>query len=197
MMRLATSSDINKIKVFYQRHRTVNVHSQSTQCITSMVATNAVILEENAHDGEIDACIEVLTMTTQEGIKSFCQNETPGFVFPYQENGILMYAAGLLKRKGSSTTQISKRAAVMASNLAGASGWRKSRQQWAKQIFESPSPRPSRVVCCFGMMVNEVTSTVFLKKALQFNTFICEKVLGERALHTLTKYSPSPDGSGR
>ena len=71
-MRLANSNDVVKIEAFYRRHGTADLHPRSTEYIESIIEKGAVIMEEEkSSDGEIDACMEVVIMTTREEIESF------------------------------------------------------------------------------------------------------------------------------
>ena len=185
-MRLATSDDVVKIEAFYRRHGTANLHPRSIEHIKSIIDKGLIIMEETSSDGEIDACMEVLIMKTQEEIESFSLRHS--YTFRYQAEDVLIYFAGLVKRTQSSANFFAERAFDMICNLAGVNEWKKAWHSWSLQDFGSIShPRPPRLILCFGVM-DESASEFPYEEMLQYYDRCFSRVLTrEKArTHTLT-----------
>eukprot|EP00581_Thalassiosira_minuscula_P003247 CAMPEP_0183738072 /NCGR_PEP_ID=MMETSP0737-20130205/53692_1 /TAXON_ID=385413 /ORGANISM="Thalassiosira miniscula, Strain CCMP1093" /LENGTH=834 /DNA_ID=CAMNT_0025972519 /DNA_START=343 /DNA_END=2847 /DNA_ORIENTATION=- len=211
MMRLATTSDIERVECFYRLHgNTRESHPRSIAYLASVIEKNAVIIEEEmtaaptttVSTGRIVACRETLVMSTREDIESFFRVHTPGFVWPYQENDIVIYFAGMLT-SGSSNTNFIERSNQMIRNLIGAASWREDRQIWANghslDDKNNPPTRPSRILFCFDTMLHDAEGTTNHKekKVQFFHRRIGDFLPDEKASHTFTRTSTLPDGSGR
>lgn len=199
-MILATPSDAMRVEEFYRLHSTPNLHSRNQEYITSMIAQEAVFIEEDTDTQQIKACHELLCLTMRADIESFLEKNVPGFVLPYQEKDVLVYCAGALRREettGQNFLQRSIREFII--DHIGARDWRRSRQVWACQFQGTANNnkqclRPFRIIYCFGMKDTEQEKEKailhFFRKTLE------DFVPKEKIWYLGRQVSMVPDGSG-
>lgn len=191
MIRLANSSDTIKIESFYRHHSPKTLHPRSLPYVKSMIAKNAFILEENPRSGEMEACREFLALKTPHDIRSFLETYVPGFTLPYQENDVLVYFGGTVRKDGSNKEFI-RRSNKLMEDLIGVNQWIESRKQWANTgilSLQNAFSKPSRLIFCFGTLGNDDRTWV---------NFVTQRVShmlgGERASHCFARHGIAPSG---
>lgn len=170
-LRFATAKDVEGIHDLFKNHGTGGLHLRSKPYISSMIDRNAVIVREHSN-GEIDATIEALLLTTKDQIDEFCaSHHTPGFNLPYQPNDLVLYMGGGLRKKDS-PPKFYDRACELMRNHFHTNTWTESRLKWEErggthstiehhrgESFElkddTTVDRPRRTIFAFGLMNDE------------------------------------------
>ncbi len=170
--RLAKLSDVERVTKFYQEHGTEHLHVRTSSYISSRIERKAILVEEGNDDDSIQACMEVLLLSSKNEINNFClEHDMPVFTIPHQENDVLFnFAGGLKSKKGGCRKHITERALKIFAEVYNVSAWTESHSKWENGASSSSSPprRPGRVF--FAMGTSERNNMIpFFRQQVQKN----------------------------
>jgi len=209
-LQFATAKDVEGIHDLFKTHGTGSLHLRSKPYISSMIDRNAVIVSKDSN-GEIDATLEALLLTTKDQIDEFYAScHTPGaFNPPYQPDDLVLYLGGGLRKKDS-PPKFYEKAAEFIRNHFHTNTWTESRLKWEERggthstiehhqgdSFElkddTTVERPRRTIFAFGVMNDEKGNEC------RSNTLF-SRVWPSRIQNTTYTYRQNckaPDGTGR